>query len=268
MGQLITINDSNWMQFVDPVVDGETKKCRTFPRNRTVYGPGIFAPLIGMWDQPLIPESEWDDRVAQQEKDKSSLQHVRDRGGPGGKPIPSRDQNGVGYCWCHSGVSAHLLARGVMGEPYEDLSPFSIGCMIKNYRDEGGWGGEGVKFQAERGCATSEFWPQRSMSRSNDKPETWTNAGKFKYVKWLECSNSSEERKRQIITATLLGWPVVADFNWWSHSVCIARVMSRTKTRIWNSWGDSWSDNGFGDLEGGKAWPDDAWVCQVVSASA
>jgi hypothetical protein len=172
-----------------------------------------------------------------------------------------------GNCWCHSGVSAQLLVRAAMGESYLDLSPFSIGCPIKNYRDEGGWGAEGVEFQGTKGCATSEFWPQRSMSKSNDNPKTWENAAKHKYVQWMDCSDDARERKLQVMTALLLNWPVIADFNWWSHSVCLARLMSRDKTRLWNSWGDSWSDQGFGDLDGRKAWPDAALVA-IVTAPA
>ena len=169
----------------------------------------------------------------------------------------------------HSGVSAHLLARAYMNEPYADLSAYAGACMIKNFRDEGGWGGEGVEFEATKGVPTSEFWPQQSMSRGNDNPKTWENAALHKYVRWMDLDPNN--MLDQLVTAALLDCPVVSDFNWWSHSVCTADIVDwdgrQLTTRIWNSWGDSWSEQGLGLLSGNHSIPDSAIACIVVSPS-
>ncbi len=65
------------------------------------------------------------------------------------------------------------------------------------------------------------------------------------------------------------GFPVVVDYNWWSHSICALDLVSLSpfRIRIWNSWGDSWSEGGTGILEGGKAIPNGALVALVQTPS-
>jgi hypothetical protein len=175
---------------------------------------------------------------------------------------------GVHNCWAHSSTSAALIIRALNNEPYADLSAYAVACVIKNFRDQGGWGAESLAFIAERGIPTSEFWPQKSMSRSNDNPKTWENAAKHKFTEWMDLDPS--DMKRQLVTCLLLGIPVVSDFNWWGHSVCSIDLVSLNpfRTRIWNSWGDSWSANGTGILEARRAIPDAAIAPRVMTASA
>jgi hypothetical protein len=71
------------------------------------------------------------------------------------------------------------------------------------------------------------------------------------------------QQRRPVRHAAALGIPVVSDFNWWSHSVCTldlidvdpADIQGSIRTRIWNSWSRSWSDDGEGELKGRKAIP-------------
>jgi hypothetical protein len=419
MPKEIIINSRNAHLFVeDKVIDGERKARGLMPRSFATHpvGYGAYAPAF---DIPLIPESEWQDRLDEQIKNKAQLSDIRNTG-MGGKPIPSRDQNGKGYCltaetpirmanttelpiagvrvgdwvyshanasrrvtqimrrrysglmytldiglgyrdltltaehpvavgkpdsgdiawteakdvrpgqrvlmprlesldrpsqpagfhkhgllphvdtvkcfvakdlmvynleveednsyiandiavhncWAHSSTSAALIIRALNNEPYADLSAYAVACVIKNYRDQGGWGAESLAFIAERGIPTSEFWPQKSMSRGNDNPKTWENAARHKFTEWMDLD--PRDMKRQLVTCLLLGIPVVSDFNWWGHSVCSIDLVSLNpfRTRIWNSWGDSWSANGTGILEGRRAIPDAAIAPRVMTASA
>ena len=266
MGTLITIGDHNWTAYAQ-APSGHEKGL--VPRDLAVHPPG-FLEASGVsepFSLPLIDEAEWPERIADQEARKSSLQHIRDTCGPGNGQMPSLDQDGYGYCWNHSTTSSVMLLRGKQMQPYVLLSAFAVGCMVKNYRNEGGYGGESLDFSVKTGIPSAEFWPIKSTSRSNDNPNTWANAALHKVVKWWECSSNPNTRRQQVATALLLGLPVIADFNWWGHSVCLIRLMSKTITRLINSWSDSWSDHGVGDLEGGKAWPDDAWVPCVPTSS-
>jgi hypothetical protein len=265
-GQLITIDDANYTQFLDHVDPdtGERKAKGLRPRNYATHPVGYLGKLAEPFSLPIIPESEWADRIAEQEAKQSSLQHIRDKGN-NGQPIPSYDQDGKGYCWAHSSTSAVTLIRARENQPYVPLSAYMVACIIKGYRDQGGWGSESLEFIAKNGIPSAKFWPMQSMSRSNDNAEMRANAALHKVTEWWDCAEDGRTRRLQVATALLMGLPVISDFNWWSHSVCLIRLLSPTKTRLWNSWGDSWSQNGVGDLDGSKAWPDSAWVPRVMT---
>ena len=266
MAGLITIDDSNARAHWFPGFVG-CSKADFGLEDFTTHPFGCYA-FAKPFDLPLIPESEWESRLAAQKAAKAQLSDIRNISGPNGKPIPSRDQvNGKGYCWAHSSTSAALMIRAIMGEPYADLSAYMVACIIKGYVDEGGWGAESLEFIAANGIPTSEFWPQQSMSRSNDNAAMRANAALHKYTDWRDLDPS--RMKAQLVTALLMGLPAVSDFNWWSHSVCTINLESINpfRTRIWNSWGDSWSDNGTGILEGSKAIPDSALVAMVMTPS-
>jgi hypothetical protein len=261
----VIINARNWRDFLAPHDQFGVLKARgCIPRPYESFPLGCY-PQAKPFDLPLIPQSERQARLDAQIEAKAQLSDVRNRGN-GGAPIPSRDQNGKGYCWAHSSTSAALIVRAVAGEPYADLSAYAVACVIKGYRDEGGWGAESLEFIAERGIPTSQFWPQQSMSRANDKPETWANAAQHKFTEWMDLE---PRNKDQLVTCLLSGIPVVVDFNWWSHSVCAIDLVSLNpfRIRIWNSWGDSWSENGTGILEGQRAIPDGQIAPRVVTPS-
>jgi hypothetical protein len=300
----VVITDQNLHEFINPLVAGERKAHGLRPRNYNTHPVGCYA-WAPPFDFPLIPKNEYSARIDDMEGNKSRTSDVRMKGGPGGGMVPSRDQDGKGFCWAHSGVSCHLLIHTLMGQPYADLSAFAIACIIKSYQDEGGWGAQGVDWQVDNGCPTSATWPQQSMSRSNDNAAMRAEAAKYKIVsQWADLSAAQYDRKMtfdQMATLLLLRCPVVTDFNWWSHSVCAVDLCKqgatemRTDTgkmllfydrprfdaiyevvgfgdnlfciRLWNSWGDSWSANGMGTLDPSKSVPDGAVAPRLVLAA-
>lgn len=272
------IHDGNWEKFTQPTafkVDGKKKARGLIPRNyETTHYAGEKPGLEGL-DIPLIPRNEWSDRIRQQEKDQSRLSDIRNQG-KFGQRMPSTDQNGRGYCWFHSGTSAMLIVRARQNQPYADLSAYSGACKIKNFRDEGGWGAQGLDFLCKYGCATSEFWPQRAVSRQYDNDATWANALKYRFVEaWNDLARAQYDRNltfEQMATCLLSGIPVITDFNWWGHSVCALDLVEPSSgsfgIRIWNSWGDSWSEGGTGILSGSKAIPNGATAPREVIPTA
>jgi hypothetical protein len=274
--------------------DGQPRAFGLKPRDYGTHPLGCYGailPYTGV-DFPLIPRGEWSQRAKDQIAAGARCSDIRMRGNNGQK-IPSRDQNGKGYCWMHSGTSATLVVRAEANLAYADLSAYACACVIKNFRDEGGWGAQGVDFLASRGVPTSKFWPQQSMSKANDKPETWEDAKKHRVVEgWIDLAAAQYDRNlsfEQCVSLFLSGKPVVTDFNWWSHSVCgidaidgsaqwgltradSGKLMDLTEfeafwavndpvtagwgIRIWNSWGDTWSTDGMGALTGKQAVPD------------
>jgi hypothetical protein len=275
------------------------------PRDYLAYPVGSYPGIAAYHavNMPTFSQSEWSARLAEQTAQGARLSDIRRRGA-NGKPIPSRDQAQRGYCWAHSGVSAHLLIRAVMGLPYADLSAYAVACIIKRYADEGGWGAQGVDFERDRGVPTSEFWPQQSVNPANDNPRTWENAALHKITEgWIDLAAAQYDRNltfAQVATCLLLCQPCVTDYNWWSHSVCGADLVDGSKAfatargesgkllevaefesvwnmadaatggfglRIWNSWGDGWSDQGMGVLPPQKAVPDGCVALRAVTAS-
>lgn len=268
------IDDDNYSAYVqDPEVDGERKSRGLIPRDYNLFPQGCYASAPS-WsvNMPLIPRSEWSDRIKGLIDAQAQLSDIRLRGNKG-NPIPSTDQNGRGYCWIHSGTSAVLVNRAVMNEEYVALSAYAGACIIKNYRDEGGWGAQGLDFLMARGLPSEEFWPQRSVSRTHDNPATWENAAKHKVTEgFIDLAVAQYDRNLtfdQVATCLLSGVPVIGDFNWWGHSVCLLDLLdmdpsldlmniNRWAIRLWNSWADSWGDRGMGVIKGRKCVPDGA----------
>jgi hypothetical protein len=215
----------------------------------------------------LIPQSEWHDRLTEMAAQNALLSDLRMRG-DAGKPIVSLDQNGQGYCWIYSTTMAAMMERVRRNAPYLRFSAHAGGCKVKNFRDEGGWCGLSAKFLREHGIPTVAFWPEKSMSRGHDKPETWANAALHKITEdWVDLTRAVYDQNltfQQVATCLLSGSPCAVDFNWWGHSVCALDLVEVEPgswgLRIINSWTDGWGEKGFAVLRGSKAQPNGA-IC-------
>jgi hypothetical protein len=222
----------------------------------------------------IIPESEWDARFEEQEAQQSSLEHIRMRGDHG-KMISALDQNGQGFCWAYSTTGAVMMLRASANLPHVRLSGHAIGCQIKNYRDEGGWGALSADWVMKNGVPSVQFWKEKSMSRNNDTPEMRANALEHLVSEdWSDQSASPYDRNlttEQLATLLFNDIPVIADFNWWSHSVLLLRWMRISKgnwgPKLLNSWTNGWEDHGMSTLEGSKGRPDGAVALRVSGAT-
>lgn len=248
-------------ELLNPHVEGEAKG-RGYDPDQVI--PGMFDPPK---DLPLIPRSEWSDRIKEKEEKKSRISDVR--------TWPSLDQNGQGYCWAYSTTSCVMLLRSLMNQPYVRLSAHAIGCKVKNFRDQGGWCGLSAQFQREHGCPSVEYWVEKSMSRSYDKPETWENA-KLHMVteEWADLTKAVYDQNLtfdQVATCLLCNIPCAVDFDWWGHSVCAMDLVEVEPGSfgllILNSWSDSWGERGAGVLRGDRAIPHGAVALRVSGAS-
>jgi hypothetical protein len=222
------------------------------PRDFRSYEQGYLGAVAEPFNMPLIPESEWEGRIAEQEAKQSSLQHIFHRAG-----AEALDQNGQGYCWAYSSTGAAMLTRLKESQPYKRLSAHMVGCLVKGYQDQGGWNAESLQFIAQNGVASTEFWKEKSMGRDNDKPETRANAALHKITEWWDLSDRGDAVRAQLATCLLNNICCPVDFNWWGHSVLAVRLIKKDPftIRILNSWRKDWGDQGFGDLEGSKAIP-------------
>lgn len=217
-----------------------------------------------MFAQPdqmqLIPESEWDARYDEQEATKSSLEHLY-LSGPGGTPLfENLDQNGQGFCWAYSTAQSIMLNRLAMGEPLVRLSAHAVACKIKNFKDEGGWCGLSAEFARTFGYPSVQLWPEKSMSRSNDKPEVWANALLHRITEdWVDLTKKVYDQnltKAQVATSGFNNQAGPRDYNDWSHSVTGVRWV-RVEKGSWgqlllNSW-KGWGRYGLAVRVGSKA---------------
>lgn len=272
----ILIDDSNFTDFIDPVVDGAQRKRGLIPRDYSKNPVGYLdgVPAMKSVNIPLIPRSEWSARIKDMVENKSRLSDIR-LTGDAGKPIPSLDQDGIGYCWNHSVTHGVIMNRAIANLPYLELSPFAVGATIKNGRDEGGWGAQALEFIMQRGIPTTKFWPHQSRNLRHGTQACWDNAALHKVTDgWVDVEAAVYDRDLsfdQVMTLLLCRVPVVGDFNWWGHSVLLLDPVEVEPgsfgVRIWNSWSDRWSDRGMGVLRGNQARPDGAVAPVVTRAS-
>jgi C1A family cysteine protease len=227
-------------------------------------------------DMVLIPRSEWDARIKEQEERQSSLEHIR-MTGANGSMIPSLDQNGQGYCWAYSVTGSIMMARARDNQPYTRLSAHGVACKVKGFKDEGGWCGLSAEFIRKNGVPSVQAWPEKSMARTNDNAATWEDAKKYIITEdWVDLNAGHVADQNltidQIATLLLTNNPLALDFAWWGHSVCGIRwckiEAGSYGPKILNSWTDQWEDNGMSILQGEKAKPMGAVGTVTVRASA
>lgn len=292
------IGDHNGHLFAAPTINGENKAKGLVPRNYSTH-PHCYAanavPFEAL-NMPLTPRNEWIERCREMAANKSRISDIRRTSGPNGGHIPSLDQNGQGYCWMYSGTMAVMLVRAIMNQPYVRLSAHAGACMVKNFRDEGGWGALGLQWLTEKGQPSVEMWPEKSMSRSNDRPEVWANALLHRVSEsWVDLSPPVYSRnltEDQAMTCLFNRCPLIGDFNHWGHSVCLMDpvLVSELATndlgsldfnnpddlaiyaaafgkRGINSWTDGWGDLGEFTLTGSKAILDGGAAIRAVRPS-
>lgn len=256
------IDDSNYKQFAgDGLVDGHGMSRGFKARDYSAHPFGSYAERFS---EPLIPRSEWADRIEEMERKKSTLADVHDY-----YDIPVLDQNGNGYCWCFGAVKAMMVARAVAGLPPVFLSAASAAAKIKNGRDEGGWAGEAVEGIEKYGVSDVEFWPEHSRDIAKyDTPDQRANAQLHKFAEWWELPQNNFDA---VMTCLLRRLPTTLGLMWWGHLVCglAPRVIGRNAfgVEIVNSWKKTWGKNGRSVLEESKATPHEALAIRSVTAS-
>lgn len=265
---LFVIGDDTPTSAFEAVVVGHKMGRGLVERNYNEFPKGSYASAPPFDDKvmPLVPWDEVPDRIAELERTKSRLSDIYQH--------PSLDQNGQGYCWAYSGTGCVQVLREKNNQPYQRLSAHSVAWVIKNGRDQGGWGAAGLDFLRERGVQPITTWPEKSMNgREYNTSANWEVAKEYRVTEgFVDLEPAAYDRElsvHQVISCLLNYIPVIGDFNWWGHSVAMLDVLDlyptkskndprRYGTNILNSWTDRWGNKGRGILKDSKAFPNGA----------
>lgn len=258
------------------IIDDSTKSHIHSPRTKAKgyverdynqYPEEMFAPPEEI---PLIPRSDWQAIIEEQEEQESSLEHIWRRTYKNEVRRAHLDQNGQGYCWAYSTAHTIMFARIRDNQEPKRLSAHAVACKIKGFKDEGGWCGLSAEYARKNGYPTVETWKEKSISRQYDNPATWKEAEKYKvtedYVDLTRPVWGQNLTYDQVITCLLMNIPCALDFNWWAHSVCGVRAVwldGQAWPKIMNSWA-GWGEDGFGVLQGNRAVPNGAVATRAV----
>jgi len=210
----------------------------------------------------VLSKSEVIALAKDQEKYKSRISDLREW-----RQWHVKNQGQTNYCWANATVYALELQLLKQNQPVPSLSAASVAAPIKGYRNQGGWGGDALKFLRTRGAVPVEFWPANAIDRRFDTEANQLRASKYRCTDWVEIQ---PQNMLQAATVILMGHPISAGFNWWGHQVTLMDVVIRDGEigwRIANSWGPEWGQGGIGELHGRRAVFDDG-VCPVAGSLA
>lgn len=240
--------------------------------DRSIYGRGLLPrvkpygslPYAAALSIPIVPRDEWVDRIEEMERTKTRLSDLVLRAG-----LPCKDQNGTNYCWINAPVHCVEVVRVLQNEEMVILSPASCGAKIKNFRNVGGWGTEGLEFIIEHGVVPVSMWPANAISRRYDIAGAWEEAKKYRVTEWWDIKPRDLDELFSVLFARI---PVAVGYDWWGHEVTAYDPVhlgnGEFGVRIRNSWGMAWGDRGFSVLKGRKMLPDDAVAPRVVIPTA
>ena len=264
LSNAFVIDDSNWKDVVKATSEvegfGHGYERRDFSAN-----PLGSLQSARKFDLPLIPRVEWKDRIEEMTRKKQRIRDVLDH-----VKQPIKDQQQTNFCWAFCVVKAIEVARALQGQRYVELSPASIACKIKNFRNVGGWPGEATEFIHQHGVATAERWPVTAIDRRYDTREANAEREMFTTPEWNRLP--AVQLLIKWMTLALNHIPDAVGLMWWGHAVLFLDPVVDRRGQFGiefaNSWNTTFGDKGYGVVMENKARPDEAIGLATATAAS
>jgi len=258
------MSDINWGYVVDPRKQstiGEPGLCGTLAPPSDYEMPGVVASGAPV---QAIPYERWPELIRQQNEDESSLYHVWQR-----SRIGVLNQGQSKYCWAFSSVAGMMLQREMEGRPFRRLSPSSVAAPIVGYANRGYYIESALKGMRTQGVASDDFVPMLTTN-SRDFKGGWREDAASNKISMARSISRDHQTQGSML---LLGYPLVASLDWWSHAILFLAVLDRYPSRpatdytrygvlFVNSWGTTWGQGGLGVLEYSQQIADRAYVLE------
>lgn len=218
-------------------------------------------PYAAAWTGTPLTAAELKEQIAYRKANRIGLIGRSKAAGVGIK-----NQNGTNYCWAFGTIRMLELTRLQMGEEHVPLSPASVACLIKNYKNNGGWGGECLAGIKKWGVAPESLWPEHAIDKRYDNEQSREARKAFNVTDFVDIPDDFYS----VMTLLVRDIPCSVAFDWWGHLVCAVEpdiVNNQLGYWIDNSWNTTWGTAGRGFITGSKADPSEAYAVLVPTAA-
>jgi hypothetical protein len=212
----------------------------------------------------LVPRPDWEGWIKEMEETKT---RVSDRILQTG--LPFKNQKSTNYCWGAATVAQYETIRMLMNQPYVSLSPASVCAPIKNFTNQGGWGGEALEWMIRYGIFPTRLWPDAVIDRRYFTREGKEAALDYRPTEWWELEPRNFE---ELFSLLLRRIPCSVGRNWWEHQTMDCDPVwldGAPAIRTRNQWDvPPWNQNhGFGIIRGIRCNADDGVASTLAMAA-
>jgi hypothetical protein len=224
-------------------------------------------------DSLLIPSSEWQSRIAENEERKTALNDLVDLAG-----LPCKDQDRTNYCWGNATVHTGEIVRVLQNQPKVILSAASVCGPVTRYANARPWpgqpagvGGNGINalnYIIENGIVPESNWPVNVIDPKYATAANKNIALDYRVDEWFEIEPGN---MNQVVSCLLRNIPISVGLNWWGHQITYYAakwVDGAIAILFRNSWGKTYGQNGYGILQGRRMLPSDAIAPRTMKAAA
>jgi hypothetical protein len=195
-----------------------------------------------------IPERDYAEHIARQDRDESSPFHWFRR-----FDVAILNQGSWGYCWMYGLVGAIQCRYAMAGHNPPHLNAHYPAWLGKRGANRGGWAGEALPYIEQWGVPEIGVFPGHPSNRAAfERGEVRVSAELTKVVEFSELPRNDLNALCSVLLDPINPRPVTMGLNWWGHLVYAVKVTPRG-ILIANSWGSNWGEQGLSVLAWNKS---------------